>query len=146
MEITTTNSGTGSMATVDYCATVGPNTPLPVRSLFEVEVDGLLGFSLIPKNQLAKDLAGAWLGGAMKATLEGFTPRRPAIPLDSNIRRGAMDVTALRIRVEPGVLLTKGGDPFFTGQTISDEEQAVALAAIEAHRESRRPKKRSRRR
>lgn len=111
----------------------------PTRRLFDVEVDGLMGFSLIPLTDLARDLAGAWLHGTLKTTLCGITSQRPSYaPSSASPRTDSMRVDRLRLVCEPGSLLSRGGDPFYTGQGISEDERIVALAAIEAHRTAKR--------
>ncbi len=112
-----------------------PDPVLPTSGLFRVEVDGLLGFSLIPLTDLARDLAGAWMGGDKKAGISGWLREKPWS--DGNRARGAMCVERFSVRVEPGNILSNGGDPFDSGQRLSDEERAVALAAVQGMREAK---------
>jgi hypothetical protein len=115
----------------------------PQRGLFDVEVYGLREFSLIPKNDLARDLAGAWLHGRLKASLHMQGLREPT-PAAEDCWKKRDNVTRLSVRLDVPPLLTNGGDPFHTGQEISAEERVIALAAIEAHRASKRPTARKR--
>lgn len=120
-----------------------PPAPEPQHGLFDVEVYGLREFALVPRNDLARDLAGAWLHGRLKTVLHMQGVRAPT-PAAEDCWKARDNVTRLAIRLEVPPLLTSGGDPFYTGLEITAEERTIAMAAIVAHRESKRPSSRKR--
>lgn len=138
------NEATTKTLVVDFS---GPKKlyPEPVLGLFDVEVYGLREFALIPKNDLARELASTWLQGDLKATLCLVGVREPT-PGQQNAWQKRNNVTRLAIRLDVPALITDKGDPFETARAISAEERTVALAAIEAHRAAKRPKARVRKR
>ena len=121
--------------TTHYVQAVVPPQHQPTLRLFDVHVDGLLGFSLIPLTDLARDLAGAWLHGSVATKLVGVSLFGEWHNDDRAVRGQGMRVDKLECIIEPGALLSKSGDPFYTGMSLSAVEREVALEAVRAHRE-----------
>lgn len=135
----TTGSSNATSIAAHWDAAEAVRDAEAMRGLFDVEVYGIGEFALVPKNDLGRALASAWLHGDLKRSLHLLGMRKPT-PGAVNCWENRDNVTRLSFRMELAPLITGGGDPLASGQEITREERDVALAAIAAHREAKRPK------
>jgi hypothetical protein len=134
--ITTTAAFAGNATTI-MCAA----EPIrePARGLFDALVYSGNELVLIPRNELAKTILHNWMCMTAKQT----ATYRGVAKLGMNYGAGLESLTLLFSNT---ALLCSGDDPLSTGRRITAEEHAVALKAIEDHRASKGPKKKSRKR
>lgn len=136
----------GAASTVDVNGLVWTYTPTvqrqPLRDLFDIEVFNSREFALIPKNDVAREIANMWVSGSLRASGEFRGLGSPPFDVQEGGRGQRMERLTITHEVAP--LLTSGGDPYYTGRSITKEEHDIAIAAIEAHRASKRPTRRKR--
>lgn len=127
--MTATTAGTGLTERITLRVDGVRESAQPTEGLFRVQVDGLLGFTLVPLTDLARDLAGAWLAGEAKRSLLYV----------GQTADGRHRVRHLSFRIETPPLLTDGGDPFMHGEQLNPETRTIAKAAVDAHWVAKRP-------
>lgn len=109
-------------------AVYAPASREATEGLFDVVVFGANEFELRPRTALARSLLAMWVAMDM----------RPALlcRMGKPVEEGAWgkDVTSMRFKGRCTSLLSRGDDPFYTGQYLSPEEYAACRELLVARR------------
>ena len=130
---------TGNTAAIELNPTDALAHPEPkevlVKGMFEVWVYRADKFALIPTSELAKSLLHSWLSGDCQRA--GIYCGNPIL-MEEGYGAG---LERLEFVIKQPPLLTKGGDPLYTGLALSQEEAEAARAYIDRRRARSVPKK-----
>lgn len=125
---TTTGNGSGELMTVEF------TPPLPqaigMRDLFDVEVFKMNQLRLIPRTELAKSLLAMW--GNVSRSARWVTVGTMGQNSDEMRYGGLLRHAEITFASSP--MLSSGDDPYFTGMSISPDEQQACRAFLEQRR------------